>query len=445
MRCVIVADDLTGAADSSAALAERGTSVAVLPWSNDGGASLAGVLDADDVEVLVVETDTRDRVDAEAASRASLVARMIIGHSAPRGAGRVPLVVKKIDSVLRGPIAAELGALREVIRPSTTVIAPAFPRLGRTTVGGVQLRDGVPVDEGAQDADVLAARRARDADVARACGVPDAVRVAAGAPLPSAAVSVHDAVTGDDLAALARQLHALRPEPLIVCSAGLLEALAPHLAGREAVSATSDPRAAEVKVGAAADAPGAAAGGPLGWTLVVSLSTTAAAVAQVADLRTSRTVHDVIVVLSEAIIDSRAAAAAVALAISAGLEGAAAVASGDVPILLTLSGDTHDPDVAPAAVRSAVLETCRRAFALLPRPSAIVANGGDAARTAVDAWQLGRLAVVRPLAHGAALVRSEGTALVLKSGGFGPTTALTELVDGARGVLLVSVQGGTTS
>lgn len=63
MRCVIIADDLTGAADSSAALADRGASVIVLPWSDDEGASLARALDADDVDVLVVETDTRDLVD----------------------------------------------------------------------------------------------------------------------------------------------------------------------------------------------------------------------------------------------------------------------------------------------------------------------------------------------------------------------------------------------
>lgn len=442
MRCVIVADDLTGAADSSAALADRGASVGVLPWSDDGGASLAAALDADDLEVLVVETDTRDLADGAAAARATLVVTMLVRHAVSGNAGRAPLVVKKIDSVLRGPIAAELGPLREAIRPITTVIAPAFPRLGRTTVEGVQFRDGVRVDAGAEDADVFACRRARDADVARACGVPDAVLVAAGARLPLAAVSVHDAVTGNDLAALAAQLHALEPEPLIVCSAGLLEALAPHLADRGAASRPGGPQSAAANAAAAA---AAEAGGPQGWTLVVSLSTTATAAAQVADLRTSRTVHDVVVELSDAIADPTATAAVIAATINAGLGGAAAVASGRVPVLLTLSGDAQVPDVAPAAVRAAVLETCRRAFSVLPRPSTIVANGGDAARTAVDAWQLGRLAVVGSLAHGAALVRSAGTALVLKSGGFGPPIALTELVDGAMGALLASVQGGTTS
>lgn len=364
---------------------------------------------------------------------------MLVEHAASGIAGRAPLLVKKIDSVLRGPIAAELGALREAIRPHATVIAPAFPHLGRTTVGGVQLRDGVRVDAGAEGTDVLAARRARDADVARAFGVTDAMLVTAGAALPSARVTVHNASTSEDLVALAAQLYALAHKPLIVCSAGLLEALAPHLAGHAVAAATSDRRAA------AASTAATAAGGPQGWTLIVSLSTTTSAAAQVDDLRASRTVYEVVVKLSDAITDSRVAALAVTAAIRTGLESVGAVASGGIPVLLTLSGDTYDPNVAEAVVRAAVLQTCRRAFAALSRPSAIIANGGDAARTAVDAWQLGRLVVVKSLAHGAAFVRSAGTALVLKSGGFGPPTALTELVDGVPGMLLASVQGGMTS
>lgn len=234
MRCVIVADDLTGAADSSAALAQHGATVAVLPWTEDGGVSLGAALSAGTADVLVIETDSRDLGDVEAEARLTQVARTVQARAA-RG-DRSPLVIKKVDSVLRGPIAAELRALREVLAPARTVLAPAFPRLGRITSDGVQLRDGVAVGTGPDEAHLPAARRARHADVARACGLDDAVRVRAGEPFPEAGVTVHDARTDADLADLAAALQGSLPEPLVVCSAGLLEALAPYLAPRGATA-----------------------------------------------------------------------------------------------------------------------------------------------------------------------------------------------------------------
>jgi D-threonate/D-erythronate kinase len=423
MRCVIVADDLTGAADSSAALADRGASVAVLPWSEDGGVSLGAALASGPCDVLVVETDTRDLRDVDAAARLTLVARAVIGRGA-RGAS-VPLVIKKVDSVLRGPIAAELSALRTLIAPVRTVLAPAFPRLGRTTIDGVQLRDGVPVGSGADEAHLPPARRARDADVARACGIDDAVRVRAGEPLPDAEASVHDARTDEDLAALAQRLTELRPMPMIVCSAGLLEALAPHLAPHDAPT-----RAAGDIDDAAAD----------GWTLVISLSPTAAATAQVADLVTATGIAPAPLAITDAVDDPARAGEGLAARIGD------ALAQGEARVLVTLDDtgvDVGADDDAAARARAAVLGACRRAFAVLPPPAQIVANGGDAARTAVDAWRLGRLDVIGSRVHGAAAVRSGGTTLVLKSGGFGPAHALTDLVLATS--VAATTSGGTTS
>jgi len=57
------------------------------------------------------------------------------------------VVYKKLDSTLRGNVAAELAAAFGASGRLRTVVAPAFPDAGRTTVRGTQLVRGVPVDE----------------------------------------------------------------------------------------------------------------------------------------------------------------------------------------------------------------------------------------------------------------------------------------------------------
>jgi len=417
LRCVIVADDLTGAADASVALADRGATVAVLPWTDAMIADLEVELGHASgsrhlVDVLVVETDTRDADAGEAGERLRRVGE-VLARMPP------PMVAKKIDSVLRGPIAAELAALRDALRPSRTVIAPAFPRLGRTTVAGIQLRDGVPVDveQGAP-----AGRRADTADVADACDVPDAMRSAAGDPLPPAAVSVHDATSDADLAALAARIERCDPRPLVVGSAGLLEALAPYLVPRtEEGLGRRHPAAAPSQQRA-------------GWTLIVSLSPTATAIGQVAQLRRERRVHEIMLEPDLVTIEPQAAAALLCHRIRTLLDdGDDIVAEGRTVLVTLVDGARAASDPVEAArTRAALLEACREAFRMLPAPALVVANGGDAARTAVDAWRLGRLDVYGSLPHGSSLVRgSQGTLLALKSGGFGPAGALIELLDAA--------------
>jgi uncharacterized protein YgbK (DUF1537 family) len=57
---------------------------------------------------------------------------------------------KKMDSILRGQPAAEigalLGALRQAGQPTMAVVAPAFPATGRTTVSGRMWLQGAPLE-----------------------------------------------------------------------------------------------------------------------------------------------------------------------------------------------------------------------------------------------------------------------------------------------------------
>src|SRR5262245_34515428 len=114
-----VADDLSGALDAAGAFHRAGRRVKIVlsleAWRGE----------ADPEEVVAVTTETRNARPAEAAAA---VARAI-EHGRARG-GR--LVYKKIDSTLRGPVAAELGALAAAMPEARILFAPANPAVGRT-------------------------------------------------------------------------------------------------------------------------------------------------------------------------------------------------------------------------------------------------------------------------------------------------------------------------
>lgn len=131
MRVAIIADDLTGAADTGVQLARAGYRTAVV--FRGAPVPTAGSLDA-----VALDTDSRS-LTADLASKRVLEA-----------AGEVrdaQIVYKKIDSTLRGPLAAEVAAALEATGRDLAVVAPAFPAAGRTTVNGTQLVYGVPVHE----------------------------------------------------------------------------------------------------------------------------------------------------------------------------------------------------------------------------------------------------------------------------------------------------------
>ena len=91
------------------------------------------------VQVLVVDTETRHIPPAEAEE---VIYRLV----ACGLAAGIRHYYKKTDSALRGNVGAELaGMLRAGKKP--IFFFPAFPKNGRTTVGGIQKVNGVPVAE----------------------------------------------------------------------------------------------------------------------------------------------------------------------------------------------------------------------------------------------------------------------------------------------------------
>lgn len=173
-RLRLIADDLTGTLDTAAGFTGLCGPIPVA-WPE--------ILPAAGSGSLAIDSGTREMTAARA--------DRIVGALAPRlrGAG---IAFKKVDSLLRGPWAAELAA---VMRPGAwtrCIVAPAFPYQGRRTEAGRQRarRDGgwEPVSD-----DI--------AEVLRAAALP--ARRATRAEGPVAGVAVYDASSDDDLARIA--------------------------------------------------------------------------------------------------------------------------------------------------------------------------------------------------------------------------------------------------
>ena len=127
----LLADDLAGAHDAAIPFAKRDFAVAVLSDSDR--------LDRfDSADIVVLDTNTRSCVEAEAIERVGAACKAIQARSGT-------IIYKKIDSTLRGHVGLELDLVCSMMDFNLAVCAPAFPELGRTTVGGYQLLHGVPV------------------------------------------------------------------------------------------------------------------------------------------------------------------------------------------------------------------------------------------------------------------------------------------------------------
>ena len=126
-RVLVVADDLSGAADCA---------ITWVPWGLDVVVALDAVAGVAAADVLAVDTDSRRAAPAAAAAATREAVRR---HAGP--ACRV--LYKKIDSTLRGNVGVEIAAAAGADR--FALFAPAFPAAGRTMEGGSVLVAGTPL------------------------------------------------------------------------------------------------------------------------------------------------------------------------------------------------------------------------------------------------------------------------------------------------------------
>jgi D-threonate/D-erythronate kinase len=135
LRFGIVADDITGALDSAVAFCGRGYEVTVRLPGSSSAQPAAG-------SVLAVVSGARDAQRDRARELIRLATATVMAADPDE-------LMIKVDSQLRGYPAAQLAHALTRSTPSTiALVAPAFPRMGRTTVDGIQRIDS-PLASGA--------------------------------------------------------------------------------------------------------------------------------------------------------------------------------------------------------------------------------------------------------------------------------------------------------
>ncbi|MFJ6533289.1 four-carbon acid sugar kinase family protein [Microbacterium sp. NPDC091662] len=365
-RVLIVADDLTSATDGAGPFVAGGLRAEV---------QLSGTPYAGSADVVSVDTNTRIRSATEAA-----------GIVAKAFRGELPgVVVKTIDSTLRGNIAEEIEAARRSTGRPLTIVAPAFPAEGRTTVRGMQLLRGVPVS-----------RTSFGEDRSSPTGESDVRAILPQATLMSfrdpnldvdavIGIAIADATSDADLDELVARVR--RPERVLwVGSPGLCAALARSMRRDEITQSVPPSRSLLIVVG----------------------SEHAASKEQLERVR-SHSVH-----LDLAICEPAAAAQQIEIALARGQ-------------LVTLTDTSNDRTASQVRARLAAAVAPLRASDVL---DAVVATGGDTARAVLEALEISGMRVLAEPAPGVVATRADRDrqrTFVIKAGGFGTPDLLVEL------------------
>lgn len=121
-RIAVIADDLTGALDAVAPFAQAGLRCFVATGPDRMAAALLH-----EPQVVAVSTNSRDL--------ASDLARIAV-TAVTTALRNTPVLFKKIDSRLKGNIAAEVLAMADAAGLRQVLLCPAIPQMGRVVSGG---------------------------------------------------------------------------------------------------------------------------------------------------------------------------------------------------------------------------------------------------------------------------------------------------------------------
>lgn len=375
-RIAIVADDLTGAADTAAGMLSIGRPR--VTWSRDGNLAW---LETD--RIVAVDAGTRHVPANTAADTVRCLASRF------RTAG-FDCLYKKVDSTLRGHVAVEVKAALDGWHPGAlAVIAPAFPAMGRITLEGRQHVGNTPL-EGPSILEMLAAFAMPvthvTLDEVRG-GHLDRVLAAQR----SQGAVVCDAISDADLAAIAAAGAPLAERVVWVGSGGLARNM---FAGQEH---TNESRSA-LSVPAT---------GPV---LIMCGSQTTVSAAQAARVEADG-VKAVAVnagTLSNGTSALRSASAAIEHLLHAGED-----------VLVTIDGErtaTSEADPELVDRLGQLLTPCRKFV------GGLVATGGDTASAVLRHWGISALQLIAEAEAGVPLATAEGArpvVVALKAGGFG--------------------------
>jgi D-threonate/D-erythronate kinase len=400
----VVADDLTGAADTAVHFLRPGEEILLV--SSAGDADLSDPPNAGVAIDIATRGSSPVETVLEVRRAAGLIRRL-----------DPALVYKKLDSQLRGRPGLEIETLRRELGLRCALVAPAHPDQDRVTRGGVHFVRGVPVADAEPGLDPVApATESRlPVLVAAQAGVevghvllrdleggPDVLSARIRGLMDEGNRAItFDAVTRAHLELLAEVASTRFPEALLAGSAGLAMALA-----------------ARRRTG-----PRAKAAMPRCESMLLVCGSTARALRRqvallVASDRCRAETMSPSGVTSEPCRDARAQAAAEAWA--------------GRDVVLQTPEDRLDPATCPSAMLLADLADLAMALVARRRPDGIFLSGGDTARAV-----LGAAGVAAVRLRGEALPGApwgvaaggtlDGVTVVTRAGAFGGDEDLVEL------------------
>lgn len=124
----VLADDFTGAMDAG------------LQFARSGKRTLYGLSNANlECDAITVSSNSRHMTSSDAAILSSELANSM--------KPKCMYFYKKIDSTLRGNVAAELESVMNSLGSDIAVLAPSYPAQGRTTKDGILYVNGLPVTQ----------------------------------------------------------------------------------------------------------------------------------------------------------------------------------------------------------------------------------------------------------------------------------------------------------
>jgi uncharacterized protein YgbK (DUF1537 family) len=228
VEILIIADDLTGAADCAVSCATVGAdTLVVLDASADPGGATA----------VSVDVNSRAMTAQEAGAAVTVAVQQLYSKT-------LRILYHKIDSTLRGNWPLELAHIRQVAtnvlgHAPLVIVAPAFPGTGRATIDGQVFVNGTPLGSAGlwKQAGLTGSGdlRAILENAGFRVGLVNLEQVALGTEAlkvrlvkwvdAGSDVVVCDAQTEDDLLTVAAAALMLPEKPLWVGSAGLMRAL----------------------------------------------------------------------------------------------------------------------------------------------------------------------------------------------------------------------------
>lgn len=250
MKCLIIADDLTGGADAGAQFAKMGFNTILISYKDKK--LLSNLKDLQN-DVIVINTNSREI----SSIRASNIISRIFSYLEDT---YCPVVYKKIDSTLRGNIGFEIDAILNATNLNIGFLAPSFPEQERIIAGGLLLVRGTPLSLTEVFSDKSPVKESYVHKIirnqsSRKIGRIDLVAVAAGANeiaktiklkrKSNSEIIIFDAVSRKDLRNIAEAGYLMNKLPLFIGSAGLAQEIAKRILKTPKKNKTSSSKLSE--------------------------------------------------------------------------------------------------------------------------------------------------------------------------------------------------------